>query len=155
MLHCITLFADDGCFHQAVHSIAELQQLILFLGRTLDVLESFAMTVNLEKTTAMLRLVGPMSPCAQRLFVKRGRRGGAWLRIPRRNGSFTFIKLVKHIQYLGATVSYYNFERQTMLSRIKAGDKTSLQLTRWLHSQKGFNITQKVKVWRQCTFCLH
>ena len=152
MLHCITLFADDGCFHQAVHSIAELQQLILFLGRTLDVLESFAMTVNLEKTTAMLRLVGPMSPCAQRLFVKRGRRGGAWLRIPRRNGSFTFIKLVKHIQYLGATVSYYNFERQTMLSRIKAGDKTSLQLTRWLHSQKGFNITQKVKVWRQCTF---
>ena len=152
MLHCSTLFADDGCFHQAVHSLAELRQLILFLGRTLDVLEAFGMTVNLEKTTAMLRLVGPMSAVAQRQFVKRGRHGGALLRIPRRNQTFTNIKLVKHTQYLGATISYYNFERQTMMSRIKAGDKTSQQLTRWLHSQKGFNIPQKVKVWRQCTF---
>jgi hypothetical protein len=59
---------------------------------------------------------------------------------------------VKHIQYLGATISYYNFERQTMLARLKAGDKTSQQLTRWLHTSKGFNTFQKIKVWRQCTF---
>ena len=152
MLHCATLFADDGCFHQVVRTVAELRQLILFLGKTLDVLEAASMTVNLEKTTAMLRLVGPLSTYAQRLFVKRGKQGGAWLRIPRRNGSTTLIKLVKHIQYLGATISYYNFERQTMLARLKAGDKTSQQLTRWLHTSKGFNTFQKIKVWRQCTF---
>jgi exonuclease III len=154
MTHCATLFADDGCFHQAVHSIAELRQLISFLGRTLDVLEAAAMTINLEKTTAMLRLVGPLSTCAQRLFVKRGKRGGAWLKIPRRNGTITHIRLVKHIQYLGATLSYYNFERQTMLARIKAGDKTSQQLTRWLHSQKGFNISQKMGL-ETVYICLH
>ena len=152
MLHHSTLFADDGCFHQVVHSLSELRTLLTYLGRVLDILEAADMTVNLEKTTALLRLVGPLSNKAHSIFVRRGKQGGAWLKIPRKNGTFTYIRLAQHIQYLGATVSYYNFERQTMLSRLKAGEKTSHQLTRWLHTTKGFNSRQKVKVWRQCIY---
>ena len=152
MLNHSTLFADDGCFHQAVHSLSDLRTLLVFLGRVLDVLEAADMKLNLEKTTALLRLVGPMANKAHQQFVKRGKHGGAWLKIPRQDGKFTYIKLVKHIQYLGATISYFNFERQTMQARLKAGDKTSQQLTRWIHTTKGFQIPQKVKVWRQCVY---
>lgn len=152
MLNHSTLFADDGCFHQAVHSLSDLRTLLVFLGRVLDVLEAADMKINLEKTTALLRLVGPMANKAHQQFVKRGKHGGAWLKIPRQDGKFTYIKLVKHIQYLGATISYFNFERQTMQARLKAGDKTSQQLTRWIHTTKGFQIPQKVKVWRQCVY---
>ena len=150
MLHHSTLFADDGCFHQAVRSLSELNTLLVSLGRVLDVLEAADMKINLEKTTALLRLVGPMTNKAHNKHVKRGKNGGAWLKIPRGDGSITCIRLVKHIQYLGATISYFNFEKQTMQARLKAGDKTSQQLNRWLHTTKGFNIPQKVKVWKQC-----
>ena len=147
-----TLFADDGCFHEAVRSLSELRTLLVYLGRVLDVLEAADMKVNLDKTTALLRLVGPLSNKAQSLFVKRGKQGGAWLKIPCANGTFTHIRLVAQFQYLGATISYFNFERQTMLTRLKAGDKTSQQLTRWLHTTKGFNQPQKLRVWRQCVY---
>lgn len=156
VLNHSTLFADDGCFHQAVRSMSDLHNLLVFLGRVLDVLEAADMKINLEKTTALLRLVGPMTHKAHKQFVKRGKNGGAWLRIPRHDGTFTHIKLVKHIQYLGATtISYFNFEQQTMKARLKAGDKSSQQLNRWLHTTKGpkgFNVSQKVKVWRQCVY---
>ena len=39
-----------------------------------------------------------------------------------------------------------------MLTRLKAGEKTSHQLTRWLHTTRGFNTPKKVKVWRQCVY---
>ena len=52
----------------------------------------------------------------------------------------------------GATVSFYNFERQTMLARIKAGDKTGQQLARWIFTQKGFNSNRKQLLWRQSVF---
>jgi hypothetical protein len=154
LYECITMYADDGCMHEVVTSPEQFRCLLRKVGTTLDLLEAAQLTINLEKTPAMRRLVGPLSTCAQRLFVKRGKRGGAWLKIPRRNGTITHIRLVKHIQYLGATLSYYNFERQTMLARIKAGDKTSQQLTRWLHSQKGFNISQKMGL-ETVYICLH
>ena len=39
-----------------------------------------------------------------------------------------------NFSYLGATVNYYNFERATAMTRIKASDKTGQQLHRWLYS---------------------
>ena len=77
------------------------------------------------------------------------------LRIPRTGGQFTLIKLVKQFQYLGTTISYHSHEQLTMQARIKASEKTNMQLHRWLHVQHGLTFYQKYKLWRQCTFaCL-
>ena len=110
MKTCSTVYADDACFHEVLHDLAQLERLLTFLGKVLDVLEAANLHVNFDKTTAMMRLVGPLAAKAQRRFVKRGANGGAWLKIPRTNGQFTLIKLVSQQQYLGATISYHNFE---------------------------------------------
>ena len=91
-------------------------------------------------------LVEPMARFSQSQFVSRGKNDGAWI------CTVTKIKLARQQQYLGATLSYSKFERQTMMARPKAGEKTSQQLTRWLRATKGFNTSQKFRLWCQCVF---
>ena len=123
MLDHTTTFADDCNFHQVIRSEQHFLNLLRYLGKVLDILEGYGFSINLEKTTVMLRLVGAKASKLQRRFVHRRKNGGAWLMIPRQDGTLTYVRLVAQQQFLGATVSFYNFERQTMLARIKAGTK--------------------------------
>lgn len=143
MLDNSTTFADDCNFHQVITSERGFLTLLTYLGKILDILEDFGFTVNLEKTTVMLKLVGHKAKLLQRRFIQRKKNGGAWLKIPRRDGQHACIKLVAQQQFLGATVSFSNFERQTMLARIKAGEKTAHQISRWIFTQKGFSASKK------------
>ena len=152
MLDNSTTYADDCNFHQVIRSERQFLTLLTYLGQILDILEDSGFTVNLAKTTVMLKLVGQKAKHLQRRFIQRRKTGGAWLMIPRRNGQCTYIKLVAQQQFLGATVSFSNFERQTMLARIKAGEKTVQQISRWIFTQKGFNVSRKQLLWRQCVF---
>ena len=152
MLDHTTTFADDCNFHQVIRSEQHFLSLLRYLGKVLDILEGYGFSINLEKTTVMLRLVGAKASKLQRRFIQRRKNGGAWLMIPRQDGTLTYVRLVAQQQFLGATVSFYNFERQTMLARIKAGDKTGQQLARWIFTQKGFNSNRKQLLWRQSVF---
>ena len=152
MLDNTTTFADDCNFHQVIHSEQDFLTLLSSLGKVLDILENHGFTVNLEKTTVMLRLVGTKAPKLQRRFIQRRKNGGAWLLIPRQDGTNTMIRLVAQQQFLGANISFSNFERQTMLARIKAGDKTGQQLSCWIFTKKGFSFHRKQLLWRQCVF---
>ena len=58
----------------------------------------------------------------------------SFLKIPRANGTFTKIKLVRSFKYLGVMLSYHNFERETMQLRLKHSEQTSHQLHRWLYT---------------------
>ena len=104
-----------------------------------------------SKTSAILRLKGPLTAKLQKQYVVRNK-NGAFLKIPRTNGKHTHIQLVSHVQYLGATISYKGFERQTALARIKASEKVGQQLHRWLHAQNSLNKSQKCKLWQQCAY---
>ena len=151
LYECITMYADDGCMHEVVTSPEQFRCLLRKVGTTLDLLEAAQLTINLEKTYALLRLVGP---AVNKIFKQHVLRTstGAFLKIPRRSGHTTHIRLVKNFQYLGATVCYYNFERVTTLARIKASEKTGQQLHRWLHTTWGLSGQQKYKIWKQCIF---
>ena len=151
MKDCMTLFADDICMHQAVDTPERLHQLIRHIGIVLDILEEFQMDVNISKTSALLRLKGPAAAKLQKQYVVRNKQC-TFLKIPRANGTFTHIQLVSHVQYLGVTVSYRGFERQTALARIKASEKVSQQLHRWLHAQRSLHSHQKCKLWQQCVY---
>ena len=147
---CLTMYADDGCMHEVVTSPEQFVQTVHKVGITLDLLEAAKLTINLEKTYAMLRLVGTAVAKTQKQYIMKTSKG-AFSKIPR-SGQITYIRLVKHFQYLGATVCYYNFERATTLARIKASEKTGQQLHRWLHTTRGFQGHQKYKLWKQCVF---
>ena len=153
-LDCITMYADDTCFHEVIQSEAGLHRTMAFLGKALDVLESFKLSINLTKTVALWRLGGPLSRKLQKQYVRRTP-DGTFLHIPRVNGKTTYIRLVKHFQYLGTTVSYHAHERLTMMARIQASHKTGMQLHRWLHVQHSLTPIQKYRLWKQCVFaCL-
>ena len=145
------MYADDGCMHEVVTSPEHFRQTIQKVGITLDLLEAAQLTINLEKTYALLRLVGPDVNKIQKQYVKKTP-NGTFLKIPRQSGQTTYIRLVKQFQYLGATVCYHNFERATTVARIKASVKTGQQLHRWLYTTKGFNGSQKYRLWKQCVF---
>ena len=151
MKDCLTLFADDICMHQAVETVDQLHQLIRRIGTVLDILAELQMDVNISKTSALLRLKGPLAAKLQKQYVVRNK-SGTFLKIPRSDGTQTLIQLVSHVQYLGVTISYRGFERQTALARIKASEKVGQQLHRWLHAQNSLNTNQKCKLWQQCAY---
>ena len=151
LYNCNTLYADDGCMHEVVTSPEHFKQTLQRIGQTLDALDAAKLVINLEKTFALLRLVGTATAKTVKNHTMRTKHG-VFLKIPRASGNFTLIKLVTQFQYLGATVSYYNFERATALARIKASEKTGQQLHRWLHSTRSLSGSQKYKIWKQCVF---
>ena len=151
LYQCNTWYADDGCLHEVVTSSEQLKLTLHRIGQTLDILEDAKLSINLEKTFALLRLVGIEATKMQKQHTLRTT-NGVFLKIPRKSGTTTLIKLVTQFSYLGATVNYYNFERATALTRIKASDKTGQQLHRWLYSTKSLNCMQKYRLWKQCVF---
>ena len=151
VLACVTLFADDGTFHQVIESEDGFHRAIKFIGIALDLIESFHMNVNVSKTVAVLRLVGSQTQRLNRKFLKRTA-DGTFLRIPRRNNGETLIQLVRHFQYPGASVSYHSFERITMDARIKASEKVGQQLHRWVYVRSSVPISLKLRLWKQCIF---
>ena len=154
VINFITTFADDFCIHQHFTSVSEFEALIKALGVILDIIEGANLELNVVKTTATLRMKGTMLTKIQRKHLHRTPQG-VFLKIPRQDGTFTHIKLVKSFRYLGIMLSYFNFERETMEMRIKHSAQTAQQLHRWIYSTKSIPIKSKVRIWYQCVFtCL-
>ena len=150
---CITIFADDICSHGTFDTEESFETLLHAFGTLLDLIEGANLELNLAKATITLRMTGKSTGKIQRKFMIRTQQG-SFLKIPRADGTFTKIKLVRSFKYLGVMLSYHNFERETMQLRLKHSEQTSHQLHRWLYTQR-LSAKQRVKIWYQCTFaCL-
>ena len=106
------------------------------IGILLDTLEEYGMVINVDKTAAILKGMGSALNRANRLVVKRTPQG-SFLQIPRQNGMKTLIRLKSSHLYLGIMISYHNFEKLSMDSRLAAAKKTSSILHRWILFQRG------------------
>ena len=149
--HHLTLFADDMCTHQMIDSEESFVQYIHKLGALFDALAEAQLTLNLDKTFAVLRLKGHSMAKLLRRYVIRTK-NGAFLKIPRKSGEITQIRLVKVIRYLGVSISYHNFEQDTMTQRLKTSAQATHQLHRWLFSNRTMRPHQKHRLWLQCIF---
>eukprot|EP00435_Cladocopium_sp_Y103_P000521 s4664_g1.t1 len=151
ILECLTAFADDFCHHQSFDSLSAFELALCRVGHLMDCLEDHGMVLNTEKTVAMCRYVGRQATQLMKKHVLRTQTG-TYLRIPRRNKTYTSIKLVSEYTYLGVKISYGNHEWFTLHHRLKAGERTQQQLHKWLHLRCGLRPHQRVKIWRQCVF---
>ena len=150
----ITAYADDFCLHCLLNSSMEVHDAIAKVGAFLDLLTTVGLTINRDKTIALLKLHGPGKAKIYKRFIKRTR-DGHFICIPSKHGQPYCIRLVSQISYLGVILSYTNFELLTMRHRIKAGIKVSQQLQRWIFVKTGLTRKQKIKLWFQCIFpCL-
>ena len=132
----------------------ETYDAIAKVGTFLDLLTSVGLTINRDKTIALLKLHGPGKAKIYKRFIKKTR-DGHFICIPSKHGQPYLIRLVSQISYLGVILNYTNFELLTMRHRIKAGIKVSQQLQRWIFVKTGLSRRQKIKLWFQCIFpCL-
>eukprot|EP00435_Cladocopium_sp_Y103_P014281 s3225_g3.t1 len=150
----LTAFADDFCLHCLFDSSADVHAHLRNIGCFLDILHAADLTVNMSKTVAIFKIVGPGTHPLLKRYVKRTKTG-TFLQIPSKRADPYLIRLVPHFTYLGIVLSYSHFELLTVRHRIKAGIQVAHQLHRWLHKQTGFSSFQKTKLWFQCVFpCL-
>ena len=150
----LTLFADDTCAHCVFNSISNLQDHLKYIGILFDTLEEYGMEINVSKTAAILKGMGSALNKANRLVVKRTPQG-SFLLIPRQGGMKTPIRLKSSHLYLGIIISYHNFERLSMDSRISAAKKASSIIHSWLYTRGGLTQHQKARLWYQSVYpCL-
>ena len=152
--HFLTLYADDICAHLDFWSEGELKEHLNRLGKLFDVLESYGMTINTDKTAALFKCTGKLKNKITGQHIRRTKEG-AFLLIPRGDGTMTPIKLKSSHLYLGIMVSYRNYSSQTINCRIAAARKSLGLLHQWLFGKHGLQRFQKLKLWYQCIFpCL-
>ena len=150
----LTLYADDICAHMDFWNERELKEHLHRLGKLFDVLESYGMTINTDKTAALFKCIGKQKNKITGQHIRRTKEG-AFLLIPRGDGTKTPIKLKSSHMYLGIMVSYRNHSSQTINCRVAAARKSVGLLHPWLFGKRGLQRFQKVKLWYQCIFpCL-
>ena len=150
----ITLFADDMCVHFSYWNLQELEQQKSFLGEILDLLESFGLQVNLEKTVILFKCTGSFQARVLRKYTRRPK-NGVFILIPRKDQTDTWIQLGSSHLYLGIQIPYNNFHKKTIESRIAAAKKATGILNPWLFSKRGLSMREKVALWYKTIFpCL-
>ena len=145
-----TVYADDWCLYDLFDSPEDFEVLLLRVGKLLDHLESLGLIVN-NKTVAIMHMQGTLLTATLRRWVKRTSQG-TFLVIPRANEKTFWVRLVKQHCYLGITLSYQNFELQTIQHRIRCATKLSYVLQRWLTGREGLSLKHRMQVWTQCVY---
>eukprot|EP00438_Fugacium_kawagutii_P032800 Skav211937 [mRNA] locus=scaffold1086:563651:568933:- [translate_table: standard] len=148
-----TVYADDWVSHNYITSVEQFHQIIRWLGLVLDLLEDNGMQPNLDKTKIMLSLGGRALPTITKRYIRRTRHG-AFLCIPRRNGTCQ-IQIVSQIPYLGVQLHYRRIESATMDTRLQSAKTATALLHKWLFTRQPLRLQHRIRVWRQCVLPCH
>ena len=152
VLRVLTIFADDYHLADSFTSMAELEALLDVITVLFRTLEAFGMEVSDQKSKAILVLRGTLSNTVRRKFVRSASQGdGSELRIHTRGGALN-IPLTDCFTYLGARVSYANFERQTLEWRLSKGEAAFQRLGTVLKGQHHLTTSQRLRLWQSCVW---
>ena len=149
-----TVFADDWLTHCDFNNLSDLTTHLQNIGYLFDLLSDYNLCINVSKTVAILRAAGPALSQLNRRFLHRTKQG-MFLKIPRRNGDITLIRLQSQQVYLGVVIKFGSYETLTIRYRLQCARNIAFMLNRWLRGRHGLTHRQKVKLWHQCVFsCL-
>lgn len=149
LIHKLICYADDLLLRWKISAADQLQQAVVEIGHTLDVLEKHQLVFNAKKTVVLLRLEGSQAHKTTNQHLIRTKEG-LRIKIPRNTGPDTRLPVVHSHTYLGCKLSYYDFEKLTLAHRLHIGRSAFSRLRPWL--AKRHLITQKTRaqVWRAC-----
>ena len=143
----VTVYVDDVHSASTFTSADELEKILIRFGQLLDVLEGIGLNINLAKSRAMLVLHGRGGQTHYGQYAKKA--GHGWsLRIPRADGSTTFLPLQENIKYLGVQISYKQWHDRTLQARIQAAHVTYKRLRPWLQHRSKFSFSQRMQIWK-------
>ena len=125
--------------HQAVRDVADL----------LEALEDVGLTLNLAKSAAILKVVGPKAGAFYKNYVMR-RSHGNYLKCVTSSGRVYHVPLVKKWDYLGATLSNAHHAAYTVQRRLKAADHAFSKLRHVLGAHRSLPVKQRLAVYDAC-----
>ena len=139
-----SMFADDLHACWSISEAAGFPRVLRKIRAIIELLASLGMSVNFQKSLAVLRLRGHAvhKTCRSALVW---RDGSQLLRI--RSGTCDIlIPTANTMPYLGATLSYDNFELQTCKTRVQAAQKRFLELGRVLRSRSSLTQAHRLRL---------
>ena len=142
-------YADDYHGSWVGHSEISMHQAVREAAEFLSALEDAGLQLNLQKSAAMLKVVGPKERAFYKNYVMR-RADGVFLKCSTRSGKTYHVPLVKKWDYLGATLSYAAHAADTVSRRVRAADHAFSKLKQVLGARRSLPIHQRLAVYDAC-----
>ena len=141
----LTQYADDTHSAWIFRSFEELRRCVWQLSVIMDTLEEFGMTLNDEKAQILFTVRGQLRQQARKAFTTKIK-DCLTLRVEGAHGT-RHIPLVKSTVYLGAKISYDQFESQTIAHRMQKANVRFWQLQKFFTSKRGLSTSQRIRMW--------
>ena len=143
----LTLYADDSHLRWRFATGADFDKTMNELRQVFLCFKKFHLRINLEKTKAILKIVGNMKHRIYKQHVRKHPNGRRLLLMS--GDPSQWLSLVAQAEYLGLIISYDQFEQQSLRHRISKARRWALASI--LHSTK-VSISYKLSVWNSCVY---
>jgi len=147
----LTLYADDLHIGAMYESLEEFTEVLQVLGILFSTLTSLDMTINPNKSVAILEMRGAQCKQVRPCYVRRDSNGES-LKILVPGHETMFIPIQKSTKYLGVIISYGNFEDSSLRHRLSLMHAGFRRLQRWLTGKHCLSIAQRYRLWQTCVY---
>lgn len=147
----MNIYADDIHVGSEFTSLFEFEQLRMTIGIILHTLKTLDLTLNPNKSVAILKLQGSMSRKVLSKYVSRTRTGSC-LKIDLPTAQSVIIPIHQQTKYLGIIISYDNFEDASLRHRLTLMRVGFQRMQRWLTGRHCLSIGRRLQLWQTCIY---
>ena len=141
----LTIYADDTHASWVFHSVDEFLEALGSLNVLMQLLQEMGMVLNDDKAKAILTVRGTLRQSIRKKYTKTVKQK-TFLILPAGRKD-RLIPLVSTAEYLGAIISYSEFESQTVKSRISKATHRWWQMQKLFCGRFGLTTTQRLQMW--------
>ena len=145
----LTIFADDIHGGWKFTSENEAGKAIGDIGVLLATLEEMKFRINYSKSAAMMTVAGARATQFQSKYVHRYKEG-PFLRCMVSVADVKFLPMVSKTGYLGASISYHRFERDTIDRRVRAAQTAFDRLKKVLCDRAHHRLVDRLRLYNTC-----
>ena len=148
-----TMYADDNHLRWRFMSFNEFEKTMHEVRVVFRVFRSFHMRINIEKTKAILKVVGTMRSRVRKEHIRKHGQDSAQRLLLSPRDPELWLPLVTQTEYLGLIVSYGPFELQSLRHRVAKANGRRWAMASILHSRK-LSVGYKLQFWRSCVLSI-
>ena len=146
----LSLYADDSHLRWRFDTYQGFEQATNEMRIVFACFRRFSLRINLEKTKAMLKVVGTLKHRLKKEYIRKHDEQRRRLLLSARNPA-PLLTLVLSTEYLGLIISYDSFEQQSLRHRLQKAHGRRWALASVLHSNR-LSIRYKLNIWRSCVY---
>ena len=142
----LTIYADDFHVGFVVHGLVQLKQRLRETRTVMRVIEEMGMTLNPSKAAAIVTFRGSQrAQATAHCLLNKGKHRLLGVGTGRER---IFIPVTQTTKYLGAQISYGDFETATLKHRLQQGRVRYWQLVSILNSKQSMTLQHRIALWK-------